>query len=218
MTQPTDPGQSAGQGAPSGTSGDGTATGTTTEPTGQSTGTTGQPQQTTTVSQAEFDAIKRQLQAADQNRSRAEQELKALRDAQLSADEKVKQDLAEAQAALAKRETELKVAQIQNAFITDNTYDWQDPKAALKLADLSGVTVEGERVIGLKEALKAVADAYPWMIKAKQDGAGTGGGNDANGAPAGATGVGGQGANPGRSGNSREEMAKRFPALRGRVS
>lgn len=220
MTQPTDTtGQSAGAGGQSATGTDGTATGTgTTDTTGQSTGT-GQAAPPAMVTQAEFDALKRQLQAADQNKARAEAEAKALKDAQLTADEKVKQDLAEAQKALADREQKLRDAQIQNAFVTDNTYSWHDPKAALKLADLSGVTIDGDKVNGLKEALKAVADAFPFMVKPKE-GTGTegAGGTDAS-TSGGATGVGGQGSGAGRAGSTnQQELQKRFPALRGRVS
>jgi len=219
MTQPTDStGQSAGAGGQSATGTDGTATGTgTTDTAGQSAGT-GQAAQPAVVTQAEFDALKRQLQAADQNRTRAEAEAKALKDAQLSAEEKTKQDLAEAQKALAQREADLRNAMIQNAFVTDNTYTWHDPKAALKLADLSGVTIDGDKVNGLKEALKAVADAFPFMVKPKDDTGSEGSGNDTS-SGGGATGVGGQGSGAGRAGNATlQDLQKRFPAMKGRVS
>jgi hypothetical protein len=216
MTQPADTtGQSAGAGGQSATGTEGTATGTgTTTATGQSTGTEATATAPAMVTQAEFDALKRQLQAADQNKAKAEAEAKALKDAQLSADEKVKQDLKEAQETLAKREADLRAAQIQNAFVTDNTYQWHDPKAALKLADLTGVTIEGETVKGLKEALKAVADAFPFMVKPKEE---TAGATDTT--TAGSTGVTGQGSAASRTGATNlEDLKKRFPAMRGRVS
>lgn len=218
MSQPIDStGQGAGAGGQGAPANDGTATGTPTgTTTGQSAGTEGQGQQTPMVSQAEFDALKRQLQAADQKRNEAEQTAKQLRDAQLSEEEKRKQDLEQAQKDLAAKDEELKRLRIDNAFIIDNTYSWHDPKAALRLADLSSVEITSDGTVkGLKEALKAVADANPWMLKPKTE-------EPANGAPAGqtagATGVTGQGS-AGRSGGSNKaELEKRFPQLRGRVT
>lgn len=215
MTQPAgETGQSAGQGGQSAAGTEGSTTSTT------ATGAQGGAGETAntapaTVSREEFEAIKRQLQAADQNRSRAEAEAKALKDAQLSAEEKTKQDLEEARKTLAQREQDLRNATIKNAFLTDNSYQWHDPRAALKLADLSGVKVEGDKVEGLKEALKAVAEAYPFMVKPKEEN------NSGSNEPpsGGATGVGGQGTAATRAGSAnQEDLKKRFPALRGRVS
>lgn len=215
MTQPAgETGQSAGTGGQSAPETNGSTTSTT--GTGAQSGAA-QTANTApaTVTREEFEQIKRQLQAADQNRDKAEKEAKALRDAQLTAEEKTKQDLKEAQEALAKREQDLRNATIQNAFLTDNTYKWHDPKAALKLADLSSIRVEGDKVEGLKEALKAVADAFPFMVKPKEDD--NTGSND--GPSGGATGVGGQGAASSRAGATNSaDLQKRFPALRGRVS
>lgn len=218
MTQPAgETGQSAGQGGQSATGTEGNST-TNTSGTGAQGGA-GETANTApaTVTREEFEQIKRQLQAADQNRAKAEAEAKALKDAQLSAEEKTKQDLKEAQDALAKREQDLRNAKIQNAFLTDNTYQWHDPKAALKLADLSAIKVEGDKVEGLKEALKAVADAFPFMVKPKEEN--NSGSNDNSASNAGAAGVGGTGAAASRAGSTNQaELARRFPALRGRVS
>jgi hypothetical protein len=217
MTQPLDTtGQSAGAGGQSAAGTEGTATGTGTgTTTGQSAGTEAQGQQPpATVSQAEFDALKRQLQAADQKRNEAEQAAKALRDAQLSEEEKRKRDLEDAQKALEQKDQELYQLKINNAFVTDNTYDWHDPITALKVADLSGVKIEANgTVTGLKEALEATAKANPWMVKPKEPA------ETETPPTGGATGITGQGAGAGRAGaTNRAELEKKFPALRGRVS
>lgn len=217
MSMPTGEGtQSGAPGAQSGTGTEGTGTTApeTQSQTGAQSGTeTGQqaPQQDT-VSRADFEAMKRQLQAADQRRSASEAELKKLQDAQLSETEKTKRDLEAAQREKAELEAQLKDQKINNAFLTDNTYDWHDPRAALRIADLKGVEIkEDGTVTGLKEALKAVADSNPWMLKPKEtettQPTKTGG----------VTGVSGAG-NNNASGADRAGLEKRFPQLRGRVS
>lgn len=218
----------AGEGAQSGTTDPQSGTGpqgNTDQPTNQpapgapsGTETGQQPAGQQGVTQEQFDALKRQLQAADQKRTTAEAELKKLTDAQLSEQEKTKRDLEEAQKERQRLESELKLQRIQNAFLSDNTYDWHDPRAALKLADLSGVEIKDDgSVNGLKDALKAVADANGWMLKPKEtggdDGKGTGTGKPAGGA----TGVAGTAGNN-ASGKDRASLEQRFPALRGRVS
>lgn len=212
----------AGEGAPSGTPGTPSgpaSTGTPDPQTGVNPGVTapsGTEPQTPperVPTQAEYDAIKNQLRAADQRRDAAEKDAKALRDAQLSEEEKRKRDLAEAQAELAKRDEAVKQLKLENAFVTDNTYDWHDPKTALKVADLSGVTIDDAgKVTGLKEALKATAESNPWMVKPK-DGVTA----PSGGAPAGSTGV-GSSAGANASGVSRTDLEKKFPALRGRAT
>ena len=213
MSSPVEGAQSGATGAPSGT-GPGTDGITGAEPTGQPAGApsgTEQGQQSAgedKVSRADFETLRRQLQAADQNRSKAEQELKQLKDAALSETERTKQHLAEAQSKIQQLEADLKAEKINNAFVVDNTYTWHDPRAALKLADLTNVTVaEDGTVTGLKPALEAVAKANPWMIKPKE--------GEAPKEPTGATGVAG-GAGKGTTGQQ-TNLESRFPALRGRV-
>lgn len=215
MSQPIEGvAQSGDAGAQGGSQTDGTTSGDgTTDASAQS----GAETAGRTYTQADIDAMRNQLSAADKAREAAQREAKALKDAQLSEDEKRKQDLEEAKQALQKREEEIKLLRLQNAFVTDNTYDWHDPKAALKLADLSAVTVdEAGTVKGLKEALKAVADANPWMVKPKSTESAPAG--ETGSATGGSTGVSGQGQTGGTRGSNAAELAKRFPQLRGRTS
>jgi hypothetical protein len=176
--------------------------------------TTGQPAKTAAELQAELEATRRRMQAADQNNAKLQADLKKLQDAQLSEQDRLKRDHEEATKRIAALEEENHRLRLQNSFVTDKTYDWHDPQAALKLADLSEVKVDEKGVVtGLKEAIKAVADANPWMLKPKDDG-GSGGSQQP---PAGSTGATGT---PGRqpTGPDRTALEKRFPAMRGRVS
>jgi hypothetical protein len=211
MTQPGEGTQSGAPGAQSGAPNDGSTTppGTTstTDPNAQS----GAPAEKT-YTQADLDAMRNQLSAADRKREEAERKAKALEDAALSEEEKRKRDLEQANKDLAAKDEEIKKLRIRNAFVTDNTYDWHNPEAALQLANLGNVVIDGEKVTGLKEAVEAVAKAHPYMIKPK-DAAGT------TPPPAGVTGVAGQGAGgAGSDATSKANLERRFPAMRGRVS
>lgn len=63
-------------------------------------------------------------------------------------------------------EQEVGKLRLNNAFLLDNTYTWHDPKAALKLADLSKVKFDDDgNAEGLAEALKALADESPYLLK-----------------------------------------------------
>jgi hypothetical protein len=54
------------------------------------------------------------------------------------------------------------------AFLSDNTHEWQDPKAALRLAELDDVEIDDTgKVDGLSVALDKLAKDMPWLLKAK---------------------------------------------------
>jgi hypothetical protein len=200
-----------------GTEGQGTQTGTTDGAPGtQGQGTQDAAQNV--VSRAEFDQIRAQLSAADKNRQAAEAKAKALEDAQLSEEEKRKRDLEDAQKVIAEKDSKIQELTLDMAFLSDNSHDWHNPKAALALADKSAVKVgEDGKVSGLKEALEAVAKAHPYLLKPKGE-AGSETGTGQSAAPAGVTGVAGQGAGTGTGNNTRAGLEKKFPALRGRTS
>lgn len=215
MTAPTGTGQQSGQTDPSQQSGTG-------EPTQQQTGTTtdqtqtgqqsGTPATTEPTTSPDLEALKQKLSLSDRRAQQAEDKLKELERAQLSEADRVKAELAEAKAEADRLKEEIKSEKINNAFLTDNTYSWHDPRAALRLADLSGVEIkESGQVTGLKDALKAVADANPWMLKPSGDGTDT-----TKGKP-GVTGVSGGGSNNSGAAD-KAGLEKRFPQLRGRVS
>lgn len=80
----------------------------------------------------------------------------------------------------------LKTARLENAFLTDNTYQWHNPRRALALADLSDVEIDSDGTVsGLKKALDALAKSDAYLLKkdeseddGKQDPPGTGGGTN----------------------------------------
>jgi hypothetical protein len=165
MTQPE--GAQSGAANPD-SGGDVQGTGSTTG-TGVETGGQGAPettQQEPTVSRTDYDAMMNRLRAADKRASENEAALKQLRDKDLPEAEKLKRDYEEAVKQAAAQEQVIRSMRIDNAFLTDNTYKWRDPGAAKKLLDMSDVTVDSDgNVLGLKEALKKLATAYPWMLQ-----------------------------------------------------
>lgn len=213
MTQPGPGTQSGtpegGQSTDPGT-GQGTPTTDPIDPTGQSA-EPGQGQQPTdpaaTVSRADFDALMARMRAADQNKAKAEAELKQLKDKDIPALEKAQRDLTEATAKAEKAEQELRDSRIHNAFLSDNKYEWHDPKTALKLADLSNVEVaEDGTVRNLAPALEALAKSHPFLLKPKTE----------EQQPKGSTGAPGSGGRQPDGKMDASAMARRFPALRSR--
>lgn len=60
---------------------------------------------------------------------------------------------------------------LHNAFLINNSVDWHDSAAALKLVDLSAVKVKDGEVENpdvLAAAIKATADKYPWMVATEE--------------------------------------------------
>jgi hypothetical protein len=143
--------------------------------------------------------------------------LKALQDAALSEEEKRKRDLEAATEQLKAKDDEIKGLKLERAFLKDNTHEWHNPDAALKLVDLSNVAIGDDgKTTGLKEALEALAKTHPYLVKPKATEGETGAG--ASAAPAGVTGVAGQGSAGGQGNQARAGLEKRFPALKGRTS
>lgn len=213
MSHPTGEGaQSGAEGTQSGAGENTGANNGTTDPstsTGAQSGTENTSQAAPAgVSREEFDAVRARMQAADQRASKAEADLKQLRDKDLPEADKLKRDFEESQ----KRVTDLQATNqklaLQVAFLKDNTYTWHNPENALKLADLSQVTVEEDgSVSGLKEALKALATNNDYLLK--KEAAST-----QETTPAG-TATGNNGGNAGKP--SSKGLAARLPALGTRV-
>lgn len=211
MTTPADGGQSA---TDTGQSAGGTGTQTeptTTEPTGQSAGTTTTPPAEDMVSRKDFETLRGQLQAADKKRSDAEAALRQVQDKDLPAIDKLNRDLAEANARAEKAAAELQASRIQNAFLTheDDKQKLRNPSTALKLLDLSKVTIDSDgNVMGMKDAIEALkkSDPYLWEDKQASDGkepavGGTVPGTNGQGRPAGTT---------------KQQISARFPVTRSR--
>jgi len=197
----------AGEGGQTGDSAQGGATGT-----GSDSGSTST---TETVSKADFEALRARMQAADQRASKAEGDLKQLRDKDLPELDKAKRDLVELGANNEKLKDDNQKLRVENSFLTDNTFKWRNPASALKLLDRSKLTVDSDgNVLGMKDALAALAksDAYLLEPEAGKDGEGQGQ-QGQQGPPGTAAGAGPNNA----TGAGKKALETRFSALRGRA-
>lgn len=98
---------------------------------------------------------------------RAEEAERKLKELQGEDKRPVKEQIAEKDQTIEAQSNTIRDLRIQNAFLLDNTHDWHNPTAALRLADMSDVEIDDEdgSVSGLKEALAKVAKAHPYLIK-----------------------------------------------------
>lgn len=99
--------------------------------------------------------------------------LKEIEEAGLEEGEKVKRQNEELTATVTTLTEANQLLRLENAFLTDNTYSWHNPKRALKLVDLSEVEIADDGTVkGLDNALKNLAKSDPYLIKAveKDDG------------------------------------------------
>jgi len=132
--------------------------------------------------------------------------------------QKTTRDLQAATAALAERDAVIANQRLELAFFVDNTRDWHNPTAALALLDRSKITVDAEgKVIGMKDALTALATAHPYLLKPAPagDGQGQGSAPAAPAAPGTAPANGGIAPQAGTK-PTVADLGKRFPALRQR--
>lgn len=113
-------------------------------------------------------------------RQAAETELNELRkfkdeaeQAKLSDAEKIKaQSVAKDDRITGLESTNRRLA-LHNAFLINNSVQWHDPAAALKLIDLSAVEVNADGEVTnpdvLKSAIKKLADDNAWMVAGKPE-------------------------------------------------
>lgn len=116
-------------------------------------------------------------------------------------------------------EQEAQRLRIENAFLRSNKHTWHNPADALKMADLTEVTIKDGKVEGLDKALDKLATDSPYLLKKVEEGNG-GQGNgqqDQNGGTPTAPG-GTPPAGQGGEKYSREAMEKKYPTLRGRFA
>ena len=169
------------------------------------------------VSREEYDRLQARLQAADQRASQNEAALRQLRDKDMPEMQKLQRDLTETQKVVETLQATNSSLIVENAFLTNNDHDWHSPAAALQLLDRSKITVDDAgNVAGMKDALKALATAHPFMLKPKPaEGSGaTGAGNS----PPPGTSPANGGINP-QTGAKTDATAAavRFPAMRQRL-
>lgn len=152
-----------------------------------------------------------------QARQAAEAELQKYKDAEdernRAANDEVtnlKNDLQKAHDTLAQTQAALDAALLDNAFLTENTHQWQNPARVLKLVDREAVEIKDGKVVGVKEALQALAQSDPYLLKPAEGSAGEGSGTKTGGATGPSTG----GKKTGDGTPSREDLARKYPALR----
>jgi hypothetical protein len=219
MTAPLDPGaqsgagdtgQSAGAGADTSNGAAGTQSGANGQQ-GQADAQSGAPATPTPVHTAEEMAAQQaRTRASDLRAGQLEQQLREIRDKDLPEMDKLKRDAEEYKAKLAQADQDLRRERVRNGFLSDNTYDWQDPAVALGMVDISKLEIDDQgQVVGLKAIIEGLAKQYPWMLKPKSEGDG---GQQQTGVPPMNQGKAGQAGKPDKS-----EMSKRLPALRSRL-
>lgn len=114
---------------------------------------------------------------------------------------------------------------VENAFHAANDVQWHNPKRALSSLDLSDVKIEGGKVDveALKKKIEALAKDEPYLVKTKEgEGSNSDSGDGSKGKNEGKA-TGKTGTPPGKKdvgagkGNDLEALAKKYPALRGRL-
>lgn len=169
-----------------------------------------------TYTEAEVEALRARMTAADKNNAAAQAALKKLTDAQLSEQERVAKDLEDTKKVNADLEVKVQKQAVENAFLLDSTYKWKNPASALKLVDLSEVTVEDDgKVKGMKAALDALAKSDPYLL---DDASGSTDEDDKGKekGPSGSTGAPGTTRQHGK-GTDATTLANKWPGMRGRV-
>lgn len=207
----TDPAQS-GTGTGTGAENGGTGTGTGTDDTG-SAGASGAKETPPTgqYTEAEMEAVRNRMRAADQRAAQHEAELKQLRDKDLPELEKLNRDFAEVTKERDKLKADNSSIRLENEFLKNNKFKWKNAAAALKLADLSKVEIhEDGTVTGLTAALDGLAKTDPYLLDKSEE-------ETPLPETKGSTGVPGtNGRNAGQTGSNLKGMAARMPALRSR--
>jgi hypothetical protein len=125
-----------------------------------------------TVTREEFEKLRKQLSAADKNKSAAEKKLKEIEDAKKDELTKATEQVEELIKQNAAQAKELADMRLQNAFLSANTgITWHDPADALDIAERRGYLKD---VVGedgqvdtskLSSKLKELAKAKPNLVK-----------------------------------------------------
>jgi hypothetical protein len=184
--------------------------GTTTDDSGTAGTTVETGTQSGAPSEAEklAESYREKMRAADQRAAKFETELKQLREKDLPEAEKQAKQLSEAQATVDKLTETNKSLALKVAFLSDNSVTWHNPERALKLVDLSNVTIDEDgTVTGLKDALTALSKSDAYLVKTD---------TSAEEIKPPGTAPGNNGSN-GTGGTKRGALESRLPVLRTRV-
>lgn len=159
------------------------------------------------VTREEFDGLFKRMQAADQAKSKAENELNEIKRKDQTELERAKGDLENITAERDDLKKQLNDTRLENAFLSNNKHTWHDPGDAMHLLDMSGVVIGDDgKVSGLDSAIDSLAKKKPHLIKPVDDGEGSN-------RDSGTSGTANNGSRKGSAG-TKPDMSSRFPALK----
>ena len=138
---------------------------------GSSGGDGGDPQAKIDALTSEKDRHVRRRQEAEKALEETRKELEAIKGKDQSETEKLTARVTELESENEALHDTLRTTRLENAFLTDNSYEWHNPRRALSLADLSEVEIDDDgSVHGLKQALDALAKSDAYLLKSKKEG------------------------------------------------
>jgi CCR4-NOT transcriptional regulation complex NOT5 subunit len=157
-----------------------------TEPTGDSGGAQSEPaRETDNATAAELRILRKQLKDAQQRLSAADQAAADKARAEMTELERYKTEADQYRKQAEETQSRFMETQKHNAFkLAAHQAGAVDVNAALKLADLSTVDLDGDQVVGIDAAIKSLKKASPYLFGVTpQAVTGSGGGNPSDGAP-----------------------------------
>jgi hypothetical protein len=117
------------------------------------------------VDRAEYDRIKTRRKAAEDKVDKLLVKIEELK-VKSTSDDELKKDLQSTKDENARLRTQVESLSRSNAFLSDNSHEWIDPAAALKLLDDSDIEIDENGVTqGLKPALDKLAKDKPFLLK-----------------------------------------------------
>lgn len=131
----------------------------------------GDPKAKITALEEEKNRQYKRRQEAEKRAEEAEARLKELEGKDKSETEKLQTRVTDLESENKQLAESLKNTRLENAFLTDNTYEWHNPRRALSLADLSEVEIDDDGTVhGLKKALDSLAKSDAYLLKKKEEG------------------------------------------------
>lgn len=126
------------------------------------------PEAGKSYTQADIDAIKARMQAADRRATAAELKAKSFEDKDKTELQRATDRSSELEQELTTLKESVKALRLGNAFLSANTYTWHDPDLALAQVDKDLLELDDDGTPSkesLKKALKALADKRPYLVK-----------------------------------------------------
>ena len=134
-------------------------------------GDKGNPDAKITALEDEKNRHVRRRQEAETERDRLRAELEELKGKDQTELERATSRVTELESENTALNEALRQTRLENAFLTDNTYTWHNPRRALSLADLSDVEIDDDGTVhGLKKALDALAKSDAYLLKKEAEG------------------------------------------------